>query len=112
MTDIEGLTTTEEFFGKGIKNLSKEKLYDVVRVYLGGRMENPEHPKFKSGFLYEMFSLCQDEIIRREIYDDNEKGKNGIETQSEYLETFRELLAKAGLEKKHPYEITDVKLLN
>lgn len=111
MENLEGITTTEEFFGKRIKQLAKEKLYDSVRIYLEGRMENRGNPKFESGFLYDLFSLCEKEIIEREIAENNSLSPMERK-QSDYLHTFGDLLVKAGLEKKHPYEITDGKLPN
>ncbi len=104
-------TNTNEFFGSRVKKNTKEQLYESVRIYLEARIKYPRNPKLENGFLYELFKICEKEIIEREM----EKNKNvpyEQQKRSEYLTGLGEILVKAGIMKSHPYDITDRRLIN
>jgi len=101
--------TFEGLFVPRIKGLSKEEIYGTIKIYLQARIEYRGNPKVEDGsLLYDIFALCEKEIMEREMAEGNERRKKEgcIETKSEYLVEFGDLLAKAGI--KHPYEITKV----
>ncbi len=98
-------TNTEEFFGPRVKKNTKEQLYETVRTYLEARIKYLGNPKIENGFLYELFAICEKEIIRRE--EETSQKLSSLEiNRIEYIQTFGDLLARAGLDKKHPFDIT------
>ena len=98
-------TNIENFFGPRIKQNTKEQLYESVRIYLEARIKYPGNPKLENGFLYELFAICEKEILKRE--EETSVKLSSLEIKGlQYLQTFGDLLARAGLDKKHPFDIT------
>jgi len=110
------IITIKDFLEPSLKKFTKEQLYGAVRTYLETRIiaDEDEVKKIENSVVHEVFAICEKEIIEREIADDNERRKTQgyVETRSEYLTGFGDLLVRAGIIKSHPYGITDRRMIN
>lgn len=84
---------------KRAKKFTMEDLYNAVKIYLEAKIKYPGNPKLESGLSYELFKIHEEEILERE-------------GETNYLQDFGDLLVRAGIITKHPYEITDRRMIN